>query len=188
MYLVGKDNNVSAQEYRKLRTRNDDVKTHPQLAKRIIDYFEPQFKPGSMLLEPCRGDGAFYDQFPDSFQKEWCEIDAGRDFLDCKLEHADWTITNFPWSGKVLRPLVRKAASISDNMVHLIRVHNILGTFARQRDYMEQGHQLKEIIIVPWKDAFINKAPEGFCLGVFHTQKNYVGDCKLTYWIEEKIK
>jgi hypothetical protein len=182
MYLSGKDNKINTPDMRKRRTLNDDVQTHPQLAKRIVEYFQPQFQLGDVLLEPCRGEGAFYDNFPDGYDKHWCEIDEDRDFLQCQLTHVNWTITNFPWSGKVLRPLVRKAASISDNLVHLIRIHNILGTSARQRDYMEQGHTLKEIIMVPWKDAFINKRSEGFCLGVFHTQKNYTGDCRFTYW------
>lgn len=166
-------------EYIKRRTLNDDVQTNPEFAKRIIEHFSPQFKPTDTFLEPCKGDGAFYDNLPEP--KDWCEIDLGRDFLAYEGS-ADWIITNFPWSGKVLRPLVRKAAHISTNLVHLIRIHNILGTFARQRDYMDEGHRLKEIVVVPWKDAFVNKDSEGFCLGVFHTQKNYTGDCKFTYW------
>jgi len=177
-----KQNNVVLPEYIKRRTINDDVQTHPDFAKRIIDHFSPQFQPGDTFLEPCKGDGAFYDQLPEP--KDWCEIDLGRDFLTYD-GYADWILTNFPWSGKVLRPLVRKAALISNNLIHLIRIHNILGTFARQRDYMNEGHRLKEIIVVPWKGAFINKAPEGFCLGVFHTQKNYTGDCKFTYWTDK---
>jgi hypothetical protein len=162
-----------------MKPEHDIVFTDIKFAKRIIDYFTPQFKKDDKFLEPCRGDGAFYYNLPEP--RDWCEIDMGRDFLTYD-GYANWIITNFPWSGKVLRPLVRKAASISDNLVHLIRIHNILGTFARQRDYMEQGHRLKEIVVVPWKGSFVNKAPEGFCLGVFHTQKNYTGDCKFTYW------
>ncbi len=167
-------------EYIKRRTLNDDVQTNPEFAKKIIQHFTPQFQPDDIFLEPCKGDGAFFDNLPKP--KDWCEIDLGRDFLEYDGPNVQWILTNFPWSGKVLRPLVRKAAHVSDNLVHLIRIHNILGTFARQRDYMEEGHRLKEIIVVPWKDAFVNKAPEGFCLGVFHTRKNYTGDCKFTYW------
>ena len=161
----------------KKRTLNDNVRTNPEFAKKIIDYF----KPTGFCMEPCKGDGAFYDNLPSP--KDWCEITQGRDFLSYEPEqNVDWIITNFPWSGKALRPLVRKACKISDNVVHLIRLHNVFGTNARHKDFLNEGHTLKEIIIAPWQDSFINKASEGFCLCVIHTQKNYTGDCKWTYW------
>ena len=180
MYLAGKDNKMNKPNSRARRTMNDDIKTNPIFAKKVIDYFSPQFKKSDTFMEPCRGDGAFYDNLPEL--KDWCEIDEGKDFLeyDCKC---DWIITNFPWSGKILRPLVRKACNVSNNVVHLIRCHNVIGTVARHKDFLNEGHTIKEIIIVPWQDTFINKANEGFALMVTHTKKNYKGDCKWTYWI-----
>jgi len=174
--------NLITPDYRKRRTLNDDVFTNPVFAKKVIDYFTPQFKEGDKLLEPCAGDNAFYDKFPQGYAKDWCEISKGKDFL-LYNQPADWVISNLPWSGRALRPIVRHASKLSNNVVHLIRIHNILGTSARQRDYMEQDHRLKEIIVVPWQGTFLNKTNEGFCLGVFHTQKNYTGDCRFTYWI-----
>ena len=49
-------------------TPNDVVMTKPETAKLIIDYF----KPTGTILEPCKGDGAFYNQFEGD--KDWCEI------------------------------------------------------------------------------------------------------------------
>lgn len=180
MYLAGKDNKMAKPDSRARRTMNDDIKTNPVFAKKVIDYLTPQFKLTDKFLEPCKGDGAFYDHMPSN--KDWCEIDEGRDFLEYD-GYADWIITNFPWSGKVLRPLVRKACAISDNVVHLIRCHNVIGTVARHKDFLDEGHTIKEIILVPWQDTFINKSNEGFALMVIHTQKGWTGGTTWTYWI-----
>ena len=179
MFLAGKDNKMSKPNSRARRTMNDEIKTNPIFAKKIIDYFSVQFKPNDKFLEPCRGDEAFYQHLPAN--KEWCEITEGKDFLEYE-GRVQWIITNFPWSGKILRPLVRKSCQVSDNLVHLIRCHNIIGTVARHKDFRNENHFIKEIIIVPWQDSFINKSNEGFALMVIHTQKNYLGDCKWTYW------
>lgn len=173
-----------APEYIKRRTLNDDVYTTATLAAKIVAHFAPQFHPGDRLLEPCAGNFAFYDAFPDGYEKDWCEVKDGRDFLDYSKK-VNWVISNFPWSGKALRPIVRHACEVSTNVVHLIRAHNILGTFARQRDFLGEGHRIKEIIATPWAGAFHNKMPEGFMLMVIHTQKNYGGDCRWNYdWME----
>jgi hypothetical protein len=178
MYLVGKDNNISRPNSRARRTKNDIVYTNPAFAKAIIDYF----KPTGFCLDPCRGDGAFYNHLPEP--KDWCEIEEGRDFLYyVPNQKIDYIITNFPWSAKAFRPLVRKACKISDNVIHLVRLHNVFGTIARHKDFRDEDHRLKELIIVPWRDTFINKSQEGFCLCVIHTQKNYNGDCKWSYWV-----
>ena len=54
------------------------VMTTPEMAKHLIGLIE--FKDGDVVIEPCRGDGAFYDNLPGSVKKEWCEINQGRDF------------------------------------------------------------------------------------------------------------
>ena len=56
-------------------TANDVVMTREPTAKWIIDYFQPT----GVVLEPCRGTGAFYNQFPG--EKDWCEISEGKTSL-----------------------------------------------------------------------------------------------------------
>jgi hypothetical protein len=51
---------------------------------------------GDRVLEPFRGEGAFYNSFPDFVNKDWCEIEEGRDFKDYN-EDIDWIITNPPF-------------------------------------------------------------------------------------------
>jgi hypothetical protein len=159
-----------------------EIKTQPWLAKKIVDYLSPQFKVGDFFCDPCAGDDAFYNCLPP--KKMRCEIKDGTDWLTAvPPQPIDWVITNFPWSGGgVLRPMLKKAYQQSANVAHLIRLHNILGVYSQYADMAETNHVLKEIIIMPWTNAFFDKAREGFCLAVIHSQRNYTGDCRFTQW------
>lgn len=50
------------------------------LAEELIAAFAPEI--GGIILDPSRGDGAFYDALPPGVDKRWCEIAEGRDFFD----------------------------------------------------------------------------------------------------------
>ena len=63
---------------------------------------------GDRVLEPFKGEGAFYDQFPAFVEKDWCEITQGRDYKDYDKEF-DWVISNPPFKmdGKnVIWPMI----------------------------------------------------------------------------------
>ena len=51
--------------------------TPREVAKELLK--DVEFKGDDITLEPCKGDGAFYDIIP--FEKDWCEIDQGRDIF-----------------------------------------------------------------------------------------------------------
>lgn len=51
---------------------------------------------GDSWLDPCLGTGVFYNNFPTD-NKNWFEIDKGKDFLQC-LDEFDWCVTNIPFS------------------------------------------------------------------------------------------
>ena len=70
----------------------DLVMTPEYLAKDIIEHF----KPSGIILDPCRGQGAFYDNF-NTETKDWCELDEGKDFLTYNKK-VDWIITNPPFN------------------------------------------------------------------------------------------
>ena len=60
---------------------------------------------GDTVLEPFRGEGAFYNNFPSTITPMWAEIRAGRDYKDVSGEY-DWVITNPPFrldTGTVVR-------------------------------------------------------------------------------------
>lgn len=51
---------------------------------------------GDKVLEAFKGEGAFYNSFPDFVDKDWTEITEGRDYRDYMGE-IDWVITNPPF-------------------------------------------------------------------------------------------
>ena len=62
----------------------DIVMTPVYLAKNIIEHFEPT----GLILDPCRGEGAFYDNY-NTDNKDWCELGEGNDFLEYNKK-VDW--------------------------------------------------------------------------------------------------
>lgn len=50
---------------------------------------------GDIVAEPFKGEGAFYDHFPDYVVKKWAEKEQGIDYTT--LDDYDWVITNPPF-------------------------------------------------------------------------------------------
>jgi hypothetical protein len=68
--------------------------TPVDLAKDLIEHIP--LVEGDVVFEPFKGEGAFYDQFPEYVNKEWCEIEEGRDYTE-HTDRVDWVITNPPF-------------------------------------------------------------------------------------------
>lgn len=68
--------------------------TPAELCKKLIA--EIAFEDGDKVLEPFRGEGAFYNAFPDNIIKDWCEIEEGKDYKDY-TEIVDWVVSNPPF-------------------------------------------------------------------------------------------
>ncbi len=68
--------------------------TPSQLAKDLIPFVP--LEPTDILLEPFKGEGAFYNNFPEANPKDWCEITEGRDYKD-HAQPYDWVISNPPF-------------------------------------------------------------------------------------------
>lgn len=162
------------------------VYTDPLFAKRIIDYFSPQFQENDTFLDPCRGKGAFFDHLPD--KKDYCELQEGKDFFDYD-QKVSWVITNAPWKGSVYAAFTAHAFQLAENVVYLVKLFGALGTDRRLRDARNNSMFLKEIITVPWKLANFTfadgskKASEGFTLAVIHWQKNYQQGTRWNQWL-----
>jgi len=160
------------------RAPQDHVHTNPELARAIIEHFQPTGK----IIDPCRGTGAFFEHLPPG--SDWCEVTEGRDLL-AYTEQVDWVISNPPWSAKVYRPLARHAFEIGANVVFLVRLNTAIGTTARQRDYLDRGHDLKEIIPISWQMGGFRQ--EGFTLAVCHWQRGWQGGTTWNHdWIQAK--
>ena len=58
-----------------------------------------QFVPlvaNDVVIEPFRGEGAFYNNFPENVIKNWAEIKEGRDYKEL-VGGYDWVVTNPPY-------------------------------------------------------------------------------------------
>ena len=78
-----------------------------EITKELIKDID--FIDNETVLETCRGGGAFYDILPDNVEKDWCEIDMGRDFFQ-HTTTTDISISNPPY--RIETPEGRKNALI----------------------------------------------------------------------------
>jgi hypothetical protein len=65
------------------------------LAEKIIDNIE--WEEGENVLEPFKGEGAFYNQLPEYVNKSYAEIEEGIDFRDIDYDNIDTILTNPPF-------------------------------------------------------------------------------------------
>lgn len=141
----------------------DNVLTNKALAKEIVLHF----KPTGFILDPCKGDGAFYDCFP--AQKDWCEIKLGRDFFNYSGK-VDWIITNPPYS--IFNPFLEKAMEIASEIVFLIPVGKIW-TSKKRMEIITGWGGVKEILMIG-RGREIG-FPFGFLCGAVHFSKGFNG-------------
>jgi hypothetical protein len=67
--------------------------TPEDLAKELIQMCP--LEDGDLVLEPFKGEGAFYNNFPPTVQKDWAELEEGKDYT--LVQTCDWVITNPPF-------------------------------------------------------------------------------------------
>lgn len=149
---------------------NDKIYTPLNVAKRIIDLFH--FNDDDLILDPFMGQGAFYNQYPDYVNKEWCEIDNGKDFFNY-TKKVDWIISNPPYS--ILDEVLEHSFKIADNVVYLVPLSKVFTSLKRIRGILNYGN-IKEIhILSASKCGF----PFGFPACAIWFCKNYFGDTKI---------
>ena len=144
----------------------DLVMTPAPLAGAIIAHYTDRFD-GS-ILDPARGQGAFFGQFPRHLDRHWCELTDGRDFLRW-AEPVDWIMTNPPWSR--LRDFTRHAMTLAQNIVWLVPIVN-LTTKARLRDLDEHGFGVAELLLIDTPKFW---PQSGFQLAAAHLKKGHKG-------------
>lgn len=148
---------------------NDLIYTPPKLAKAIVEHFNPS----GLILEPCKGQGAFTKIFKKrGLNYKWCEIERGRDFLTYSTKHKfDWIITNPPFS-KISLFLQKSCELSADNIVFLIYLTAIT-TSGKLNILKKYSYAIQEI-------AFINNQKKvqqygwkqsGFALTAIHFKR-----------------
>jgi hypothetical protein len=68
--------------------------TPEDLCKELINHVP--LVDGDKVLEPFKGEGNFYNNLPNFVEKDWCEIEEGRDYKDYDKPY-DWVISNPPF-------------------------------------------------------------------------------------------
>lgn len=146
---------------------SDIVYTPNDIAADIVRWLNPC---GS-CLDPCRGDGAFYNNMPAG--SEYCEISEGLDFFDYNKK-VDWIIGNPPYS--IFEAFLQKSFLLADNVAFLVPTNKV---FQRQliMDRIEKWGGVKSILI--YGSGQILDFPFGFSVGMFHFKKDYTGDTKI---------
>lgn len=169
MAFVTKSNGKNKEGY----NPNDDIMTPRHIAKRIID--ELPIDMFDALLDPFKGDGAFYDQFPITMHSYWCEIKEGRDFFDFKTP-VEWIISNPPYSK--FTDVMQHSYKIAKNIVYLIPLNKIVSSWGRVLD-LEKFGGIKKIWIFPAGKA---NFPFGFPACAVWIQKDYKGPIETQLW------
>jgi len=144
---------------------NDVVQTPEVMAKQIISFFSPTGK----ILEPCRGEGNFFNNLPHG--TDWCEISENKDFMDYH-DPVNWIITNPPWSK--ITDFLDHSMEVADNIVFLVTVNHIW-TAKRQRIMREKGYGIRHILLLKWPPKSSGFPRSGFQLGAIHIQKGWKG-------------
>ena len=135
-------------------------------AAAVIAHFSEQIVGG--VLDPARGQGAFYDQFPPHLERYWCEVADGQDFLTW-AEPVDWIVSNPPWSK--LRDFSRHAMALAQNIIWLAPIV-ALTTKARLRDLDEYVFGIAELLLVDTPKVW---PQSGFQLAAAYLKKGHQG-------------
>lgn len=77
-----------------VKKNNDIVNTSNDMAKHLISLIK--FKKNDIVLEPCKGTGSFFNNFPEHTINKWCEINEDKDYFDFN-ERVDYVISNPPF-------------------------------------------------------------------------------------------
>lgn len=154
---------------------NDMVMTPRHIAKQMIDFYKSEITFASVILDPCRGTGAFYDQYPDYCRKDWCEITEGRDFFDWPYK-VDWIITNPPYS--IFPQFLEKCFEVADNVALLIPLAKLVSSLKRINMVMDYGGIVSMRVIGASKCGF----PFGFPAAAVHMKRGYDGNTLIEMW------
>jgi len=157
--------------------KNDNVQTPVHIAKKIIDIFYVElyrnFHNSELkVLDPFKGLGAFYNNFPIHTNNLWCEIKEGKDFFDFH-EKVDWIISNPPYS--IFDKVLDHSFEIADNVVYLVPLSKVVSSMGRIRKIAKYGGVPFIWIIGASKCGF----PFGFPACAIHFQRGYKGETEI---------
>jgi hypothetical protein len=149
-------------------TANDRIYTPEESAINIIS----KFKLSGKVLDPFRGKGAFYDNYPDNVIKDWCEIDEGKDYFEYN-DKVDWIVSNPPYS--IFGDVLKHSMELTDNIVYLIPLNKLTSSFTRVKELYNFGGIPYIYLLSPKACNF----PFGFCTCAVWIKKGYRGETRI---------
>lgn len=141
----------------------------------MVDHFAPS----GVVLDPCRGGGAFHDLLPAG--SPWCEIDEGRDFFDW-WEPVDWVIGNPPYS--LTRPWFYHSYAIAHDVVYLVPCRNVFSAYGFLREVRDFGGFCE---IRTYGTGGTLGFPMGNAVAAFHVQRDYGGPTIFSYFDDSRL-
>jgi hypothetical protein len=165
------------------RMANDMIFTPGCVAADIIRYFDAEYGITGKVLDPFKGDGAFYGFFPCLIRGAkniyaGYDIMEGHDFFADSRKY-DWIISNPPYSA--FTGVLEHSIELADNIVYLIPVNKITSSAGRVRRILEWGG-IPEIRIYEPKDCGF---PFGFALGAVYLKRGYRGDTRWSFGLSK---
>lgn len=148
---------------------NDIVLTPDKWAADIIEHFKPE----GVTLDPCRGEGAFYNKL--TGERLWCEITEGVDFFQFN-KPVNWIVSNPPYS--TFGPWLDHSLTLAENIVYLIPVNKIFSSATKLRKIQKWGGIPHIRYYGSGRDMGF---PFGFAVGAVHLQRGYSGPIQ-TSW------
>ena len=161
MMLPGLENDTAQEQ--------DVVLTPDEIAADIIAHF----KPTGRILDPCRGDGAFWNKMPGA---EWCESRQCRDFF-AWYEPVDWIVSNPPYS--IFSEWLEHSLKISANIVYLIPLAKVFNSEPRLRSIMHTGGLVETR---HYGSGTSCGFPFGFPCGAVYIKRGYRGPMDWTFY------
>lgn len=141
---------------------NDAVLTPRAVAADMVRHFPL----AGRVLDPCRGDGAFYELLSGA---EYCELQEGLDFFEY-TRRVDWIIGNPPYS--VYSEWLAHSMEIADNIVYLIPINKAFNSSAMLKATYEWGGIAEIVHVGPGSRL---RFPVGFAIGAVHYKRGHSG-------------
>lgn len=153
--------------------KGDDTPTPPIIAQDMIHFFNPTGK----CLDPCRGNGVFYNLLPPG--SDWCEIKEGRDFFEYQIP-TDWIIGNPPYS--MYSKWLYHSMTIAANIVYLAPLAKPFYSSKMMRTLRTWGHIKHIRVYGPGKTSTLSNFRIGYVIAAIHFQKGHQAGITFSYW------
>ena len=131
--------NKIANSIKSRKTPNDVIYTPKKVAELMIDLCD--IKPEDKVLDPSKGGGIFYDNFPDC-NKDYCEITENKDFFKYDKK-VDIICGNPPYS--LWTEWIEKTLKICDRFCYIFGQMNL--TTVRLNMIKKAGFRIKKFHI-----------------------------------------